>query len=134
MRISVATVEEYIIQFPENVQKLLSELRTLVKQEAPQAEERISYGMPAYKYKGVLVYFAGYDRHIGFYPAASGIRQFQSELSPYKFAKGSVQFPLTEPLPEDLIRRIVQFRLRENEAKATAKKAIAKKATSKNKA
>ena len=111
------TIDEYIGSFPEHVQKKLTELREIIREQAPMAQERISYQMPAFFLKGNLVYFAGYQTHIGFYPTASGIKAFERELSRYKHAKGSVQFPLDEPLPIDLIRRIVRFRSEENEKK-----------------
>lgn len=92
-------------------------MRRQIKAAAPKAEESISYGMPAYKLNGVLVYFAGYKNHIGFYATPTGHEAFKKELSAYKEGKGSVQFPLDEPLPLDLVSRIVKFRVKENEAK-----------------
>lgn len=120
-KVSIATVDDYIAGFPPPVKKLLSTLRKTIKSAAPKAEELISYQMPAYKYKGVLVYFAAFEKHIGFYATPTGHSAFKKELSGYKTGKGSVQFPLTEPLPLDLIKRIVQFRLKENESKALKK-------------
>lgn len=117
-----ATVDEYIAAFSADVQERLTQLRTLVKKVAPKAEEGIGYGMPAYKFNGPLVYFAGYKKHIGFYPTPSGIQPFEDELSVYKNSKGAVQFPLTGPLPLKLIERMVKFRVKENEAKALVKK------------
>jgi uncharacterized protein YdhG (YjbR/CyaY superfamily) len=96
-------------------------MRKTIKAAAPKAEELISYQMPAYKYKGVLVYFAAFEKHIGFYATPTGHAAFKNELSKYKTGKGSVQFPLTEPLPLDLVKRIVQFRVKENEAKSITK-------------
>ena len=96
-------------------------MRKTIKFAAPKAEELISYQMPAYKYKGVLVYFAAFEKHIGFYATPTGHAAFKNELSDYKTGKGSVQFPLTEPLPLDLVKRIVEFRVKENEAKAITK-------------
>lgn len=116
-----ATVEEYITSFPPAVRKLLSAMRKTIKAAAPKAEELISYQMPAYKYKGVLVYFAAFEKHIGFYATPTGHAAFKKELSAYKTGKGSVQFPFTEPLPLDLVKRIVQFRVKENEAKSITK-------------
>ena len=107
-------VDEYISMFPTNIQKSLNELRATIKEAAPNAEEVISYRMPAYKYHGMLVYFAAFKNHIGFYPRVSGIEAFKKELSIYKGAKGSVQFPIKEPLPLQLISRIVKFRVAEN--------------------
>lgn len=108
------TVEDYLAGFPPETRELLRKVRVTIQKAAPEAEEVISYGMPAYKLNGVLVYFAGYQNHIGFYPTASGIQAFQSELGPYKWAKGSVQFPLDRPVPFNLIDKMVQFRVREN--------------------
>ncbi len=105
-------VEEYISQFPENTQRILLEIRALIKRTAPEAIESISYGMPAYKVNGKpLVYFAGYKNHIGFYATPTGHEAFAAELSVYKQGKGSVQFSLTKSIPFDLIERIVLFRL-----------------------
>lgn len=115
-------IDEYISNFPKETQLLLSEMRETISKAAPAAEEIISYGMPAFKLNGVLVYFAGYKNHIGFYPTASGIEQFKKEISKYKNAKGSVQFPLDQNLPLNLISRIVKFRVSENLLKAKLKK------------
>jgi uncharacterized protein YdhG (YjbR/CyaY superfamily) len=110
-------INAYIADFPGPIQQLLQHLRAVVSEAAPEAEECISYGMPAFRQGGILVYFAAFRNHIGFYPTASGIEKFQAELAPYRWAKGSVQFPLDQPLPDDLIRRMVQFRVRENLSK-----------------
>lgn len=115
------TVDAYIAAFPEEVQVKLQALREAVRAAAPEAEERISYRMPTFTLHGNLVHFAAFARHIGFYPAPRGIAAFQQELSRYKGAKGSVQFPLDEPLPLELISRIVAFRVAENREKAAAK-------------
>jgi uncharacterized protein YdhG (YjbR/CyaY superfamily) len=110
------SVEAYISSFPAGTKKLLNQMRNLIKKNAPLAVESISYGMPAYKYNSKpLVYFAGYEEHIGFYATPNGHEAFKKELSRYKQGKGSVQFPINEPLPVDLIERIVLFRLKENE-------------------
>ena len=115
----VSSVEEYIRSFTPDVQEKLEQLRRIIRAEAPAAEESISYGMPAYKYrKKPLVYFAAYTGHIGFYATPTGHEAFKKELSGYKTGKGSVQFPLGEKLPAGLIRKIVAFRVKENEAKA----------------
>ena len=113
------TIDEYIGTFPVPVQRILQELREVIKQEAPQALEKISYQMPTFFLNGNLVHFAAYANHIGFYPAPSGIAAFKPELSAYKNAKGSVQFPIDKPLPLELIKRIVKFRVRENTASGT---------------
>lgn len=108
-------VNEYIATFPEEIQQILKTIRTLITESAPEAEESISYGMPAYKLnKKPLVYFAAFKNHIGFYATPSGHSQFAEELSRYKQGKGSVQFPIDQPMPFDLIRRIVKFRAQEN--------------------
>jgi uncharacterized protein YdhG (YjbR/CyaY superfamily) len=110
-----ASVDEYLGQFPLATQDALSEMRALIHASAPDATETISYAMPTFDLNGRhLVYFAGFRNHIGFYPIPSGIEAFQQELAPYKQGKGSVQFPLDRPLPADLIRRIVAFRVEEN--------------------
>jgi uncharacterized protein YdhG (YjbR/CyaY superfamily) len=116
------TVDSYIEQFPKDVQKNLQKLRTVIKKAAPKAEEVISYQMPAYKLNGMLVFFAGYKNHIGFYPGAGGIKAFKNKISQYKSAKGSVQFPHDQALPFDLVKEIVKFRVKENLEKVEAKK------------
>lgn len=108
------SVDAYIAAFPESIQPVLKKLRAMIKEEAPEAEEKISYQMPAYMLKGPLVYFAAYKNHIGFYPTPSGIRNFQDELTEYKTSKGAVQFPVSKPLPYELIRRMIRFRVEEN--------------------
>ena len=111
---SFTSVDEYIAACPAGVQGKLQELRALIKTCAPQAQEKISYGMPAYSLNGNLVYFGCFPKHIGFYPIPSGIAAFEQELSVFKRGKGSIQFPLDQPLPLDLIARIVKFRIAEN--------------------
>jgi len=115
------SIDEYIANFPKEVQKKLKELRTVIKAAAPEAEEKISYQMPTFALKGNLVHFAAYRNHIGFYPTPSGIDQFKDELSAYKGSKGSVQFPIDQPIPLGLISRIVKLRVKENMEKAAAK-------------
>lgn len=114
-------IDEYIGNFPEDVQEMLQELRATIQTAVPEAEEAISYQMPTFKLKGNVVSFAGYKNHIGLYPAPRGIEAFQEELAQYKGGKGTVQFPLDQPLPLDLISRIVRFRADENLEKAAAK-------------
>ena len=117
------TVEEYIAGFPKPVREKLEKMRNIIKKNAPKAEEVISYGMPGYKLHGVLVYFAGYEKHIGFYPMPSALLSFKDEIAGYKNAKGSVQFPLDKPLPVTLVTQMVKFRVAENtEAAALRKK------------
>ena len=110
-------VSLYIATFPKATQLLLKELRNCITSTIPKATEVISYGMPAYKQHGVLVYFAAYKNHIGFYPTANGIKQFESEFGKYKFSKGAIQFPLDEKLPLKLIIKMVKFRAKEDLAK-----------------
>ena len=117
-------VDEYIAQFPPDVKVALESLRKTIKAAAPKAEELISYMMPAYKLNGVLVYFAGYKNHIGFYGTPSGHEAFAKELSGYKAGKGSVQFPLDKPLPLSVVKKIVKFRVAENQQKATVIKKV----------
>ena len=111
-------IDQYIDGFPKEVQKILQQMRDTIKKAAPAATETISYNMPAFTLKGNLVYFAGYKYHIGFYPGAAGIAAFIKEISTYKNAKGSVQFPIDKALPVSLINRIVKFRVKANLAKA----------------
>ena len=113
----VTTIDEYIQGFPADVQAILSELRSTIRQSAPQAVEKISYRIPTFYFNGNLVHFAAFERHIGFYPGPSGIARFKKELAKYKSAKGSVQFPLDERLPLQLIAAIVEFRVGENSRK-----------------
>ena len=121
------TVDQYIAAFPADVKKRMQQLRKTIKAGAPNADELISYQMPGYKYFGMLVYFAGYKNHIGFYPGAGGLLEFYKELSSFKSAKGSVQFPHDRPIPYDMISKIVKFRVKQNEEKFSLKKSIAKK-------
>ncbi|MZP44642.1 hypothetical protein GTO89_16605 [Heliobacterium gestii] len=116
------TIDEYISQFPSEVQDTLNRFREVIQEAAPEAEEKISYQMPTFYLNGNLVHFAAHKQHIGFYPAPSGIEAFQEELSEYKSAKGSVQFPFDKPVPYELIRAIVKFRAVENRKKAEGKK------------
>jgi uncharacterized protein YdhG (YjbR/CyaY superfamily) len=116
------TVKEYIAGFPKKAQLLLREMRKTIIAAAPEAEEVISYGMPGYKYHGMLVYFAGYKNHIGFYGTPTAHESFKKALSIYKSGKGSVQFPLDKPLPLALVTKIVKFRVKANKQKLSAKK------------
>lgn len=116
-----STVDEYIAAQSELIQPLLNQLRDTIKNAAPTANEIISYGMPSYKIHGVLVYFAANKHHIGFYPTASPIVVFSDELMAYKTSKGAIQFPLKTPIPIDLVRRIVEFRINEDEIKSISK-------------
>jgi uncharacterized protein YdhG (YjbR/CyaY superfamily) len=120
----VVTVDEYIAAFPKEVQQLLLQMRNTIKAAAPKAEEVISYGMPGYKYNGMLVFFAGYAKHIGFYATPTGHESFKKDLAKYKQGKGSVQFPIGEKLPLALITKIVKFRVKKNEEKAKSLKSL----------
>ncbi len=118
---SINSIDDYIATFPKDIQKILKELQSTIKAAAPDAEEKISYQMPTFFLNGNLVHFAAFKKHIGFYPTPSGIEAFQKELSVYDGAKGSVQFPIDEPMPLKLISRIVKFRAAENIKKAKIK-------------
>jgi len=112
------TIDEYIAAFPKNVQDILQELRQVIRESAPKVEETISYGIPTFDLGGRhLVHFAAYKNHVGFYPTSSGIKAFKKELSPFETSKGTVQFPLDKPIPFDLVKKIVKFRVKENESK-----------------
>jgi uncharacterized protein YdhG (YjbR/CyaY superfamily) len=131
---AVKTVEEYLSLFPEHQQKELEKIRKAIKDAAPKAEELISYGMPGYKLNGVLVYFGGFKNHYSFFPAGNSvIKKFGSELKAYKTSKGTIQFPLNEPIPISLIKEMVKERARENEIrqkeKASKKNAARKKSS-----
>ena len=118
-RSTATSIDEYIGAFPPETEEVLEELRSLIKATAPDATETISYAIPTFDLNGRhLVHFAGYEKHVGFYPIPSGMEAFEEELKHYKRGKGSVQFPLDRPLPTDLIRRMVEFRVGENTGKA----------------
>ena len=118
---SPQTIDDYIAGFPPDVQEILGKVRQTIKDVAPEAQETINYQVPTFTLKGNLVHFAAFKKHIGFYPTPSGIEQFKEELSVYQSSKGSVQFPLDQPIPYDLISRIVQFRVQENLTKTAVK-------------
>ena len=124
MKKNIKNIDEYIAGFPEDTQALLTQMRTTIKQAAPYAGEVISYSMPAYRYHGMLVFFAAFKNHIGFYATPTGHEAFKKQLSVYKEGKGSVQFPFDKPLPLGLITKIVKFRVKENLEKANVKKRI----------
>ncbi len=122
-RQSAVSIDEYIAGFPPGTQAVLQEVRELIRASAPDAQETISYAIPTFDLNGKhLVHFAGFEKHIGFYPTGGGVEAFKEELTPYKSGKGSVQFPLGRPLPTDLIRRIVEFRVAENSRRAAKRK------------
>jgi uncharacterized protein YdhG (YjbR/CyaY superfamily) len=114
-------IDEYISRFPNEIQQILGTLRKTIKKAAPGAEETISYQIPAVTLKGNLVHFAAFKNHIGLYPRTTAIKKFKKELSPYEGSKGTVRFPLVEPLPLGLISKIVKFRVKENLDRADAK-------------
>jgi uncharacterized protein YdhG (YjbR/CyaY superfamily) len=117
-RSTASSIDEYLAGFPLETRKALEEMRALIRASAPGATETVAYSMPTFDLNGRhLVHFAGFARHVGFYPIPSGIEAFKEELAPYKQGKGSVQFPLGQPLPADLIRRVVEFRVAENARK-----------------
>ncbi len=121
MAIRSALVDAYIAEFPPATQTLLNQLRNIILDSAPDIEELISYKMPAYKRKGLIAWYAAYSKHIGLYPTASGIETFKAEFAGYKWAKGSVQFPHNKPLPLELIKRIIAFKINENQGKHSKK-------------
>mgnify|MGYP001561059793 CR=1 FL=1 len=122
MNPEIKDIGTYISGFPKEIQIILEQIRKTIKQAAPEAQETIKYGMPAFILNGNLVYFAAFKNHIGFYPVPAGIEAFKKELSVYKTGKGSVQFPLNQPMPIELISKIVKFRIKENLEKTLKKK------------
>lgn len=114
------TIDEYIATFPTEVQNVLQEMRQTIRDSAPEAEETISYNMPAFKQNGILVWFAAFKNHIGFYPKVSALEVFKEKLTSFEVSKGTVRFPLNEPIPYDLVMEIVRFRVKENLARSTA--------------
>lgn len=125
-------IDEYIARCPAEVQAVLQELRQTIQKAAPQAKETINYMMPTFTLEGNLVHFAAFKNHIGFYPAPTGIDQFRKELSTYELSKGTIRFPMDQPLPLELVSRIVKFRVQENLEKAEAKKNKLKAKTKKS--
>ena len=113
------SIDDYIATFPKDVQSILEEFRKAIREAAPEAQETISYQMPAFKLNGILVWFAAHKNHIGFYPRVSAIEAFKDKLSNYEVSKGTVQFPLNGPIPFELIKEIVRFRVKENLAKVS---------------
>lgn len=122
MNTKFSSVEEYFASHPADVQAILQEMRDIIRQAAPKAQEVISYNMPAFKVHSVLVYYAAAKEHLGFYPTAAPIRVFADELAKYKTSKGAIQFPLDKPIPKTLVKKIVKYRLEEDEARARARK------------
>lgn len=109
-----ASIDEYISQFPPDVQAIMNKVRAVIREAAPQAQERISYQMPGFYQNGMLVWFGGHKNHLGFYPTGEGIEAFKQDLAGYKMSKGAVQFPLDKPIPYELIRKIVKQRVAQN--------------------
>ena len=120
--VSPQNIDEYIASFPPGIQEILQEIRLTIAKTAPEASEKIGYGMPTFTLGGNLVHFGAFKNHIGFYPMPSGTSQFRQEIMKYKHAKGSIQFPIEQPMPFDLIARIVKFRVEENLAKIARRK------------
>jgi len=120
-RTAPTTIDEYIADYPPDVRAILQKIRQTIREAAPDAEEAISYQLPTFKLHGSLVHFGAFKSHIGFYPTSAGAEQFQKELSVYQGAKGSVRFPLDQPMPYALIKRIVEYRVKENRARAAAR-------------
>ena len=116
------SIDEYILKFPPEIQEILKMMRQVIKEAAPEAEEKISYQMPTFVLYGNLVHFAAFKNHIGFYPTPSGTDAFKNELAEYKVGKGSIRFPLEKPMPYELIRKIVKVRVAENIKRAEDKK------------
>lgn len=127
MATKYTSIDEYHNSFPEDIRVLLDKMRAIIKQAAPKAAEVISYGMPAFRQHGVLVWYAANKKHIGFYPSASPIQVFAQELIPYKTSKGAIQFPLDKPIPVTLVKKIVKYRLLEDNNKAVSKKSQVRK-------
>lgn len=117
-----ATIDEFISQFPAHIQDLLQNMRKVIHEAAPEAREKMAYGMPTFDLYGNLVHFAAFTNHIGFYPAPSGIEQFKEALQKYQKGKGTIQFPIDEPIPYELVRAVTLYRVEENTKKFEAKK------------
>lgn len=127
------TVDEYISRYPAEVQPVLEKIRKTIRKAAPKADEVISYQIPGYMYKGMLIFFAAFKNHISVYPAPRGSAAFKKELSAYRGGKGTVQFPIDEPIPFDLISRMTKFRMKDNEQRAAAKEKTKRTPVKKNK-
>lgn len=118
---SISTIDQYIKQFPKDVQPKLKELRDVIKKAAPKATEAISYGIPTFKQNGNLVHFGGFKSHIGFFPGAGGVAAFSKDFAKYKQSKGTIQFPLDAKMPFTLVRKVVKYRIKQNTALIKAK-------------
>jgi len=130
-RSAAKNIDEYIEEFPDNVQKVLQKIRKTIRKAAPHAEETISYAIPTFKLNGNLIYFAGYQNHVSVYPRPRGVKEFEKEIAQYEGGKGTLRFPLDQPVPFDLIARVTMYRVGQN-MEASAKKAAAKKSTKKS--
>jgi uncharacterized protein YdhG (YjbR/CyaY superfamily) len=115
-------VERFISRYPAEVQEILYKIRSIIREVAPEAQEKLNYGIPTFTLNGNLAHYSGFKDHIGFYPTPSGVEKFKKQLSKYEGAKGSVKFPLDQPIPYDLIREIVEFRVKEQRAKSNKKR------------
>lgn len=123
----ISTIDEYITQFPSDIQTSLQAIRTVIREAAPEAQEKISWSMPTFTLHGNLVHFAAHKGHLGFYPGANGIEAFKDRLQGYIWSKGAVQFPYSKPVPYDLVTEIVRFRVEENNREALMKLEAKKK-------
>jgi uncharacterized protein YdhG (YjbR/CyaY superfamily) len=119
---AAGSIDEYIAGFPQDVQDILQKIRATIREAAPEAEEAIKYGIPTFTLKGNLVHFGAYKKHIGFYPTPSGIETFRQELSAYEGDKGTIRFPLDKPIPYNLIRQIVEYRVQEDLERAATRR------------
>lgn len=126
-------IDEYIENFPDDVQKILQKIRKTIRKAAPAAEEAISYAIPTFKLNGYLIYFAGFQRHVSVYPAPRGVKEFAADMDRYQGGKGTVRFSLDEPVPYELITRIVKYRMTENLERAAASKSKKRATASKSK-
>lgn len=126
-RKSYQDIDEYIADYPKDVQKILNKIRRTIKKAAPKAEEAISYQIPTFNFHGYLIYFAAYKNHIGVYPAPRGVEKFKKDLARYGAGKGTLRFPLDEPIPYDLITKMVEFRVKQNSEKTKTKVTAKKK-------
>ena len=113
----ITTIDQYIAAYPTQVQEMLQKVRACIARTAPEATEKIGYGIPTFVFRGNLVHFAAYAHHIGFYPGSGGIETFKKDLAGYKTSKGAVQFPLDKPIPYDLIEKITTYRVEQNRSK-----------------
>lgn len=120
MNTNIKTIDDYISAYPESSQKILQNIRHLIQETAPEAKEKIGYGIPTFTLHGNLVHFAAYQHHIGFYPGSEAIAVFARDLSTYKTSKGAIQFPIDQPIPYDLIKKITEFRIQKNTSKTKA--------------